>query len=377
MIKVAHIITGLAADGAERMLFNLTTQMDRQRFANSVVSLTSMGDLGNPLQREGIPVQALGLGRNINSLGALWHLRRMLHVEKPDIVQTWMYHADLVGGLAAQAAGIRRVFWGVHHCDVSRGSMKWPTRVTVQVCAEVSRYIPRKIVFCSEASRVAHTRIGYTAAKMTFIPNGFDTSRFRPDEATRQLVRSELGVSPNALVVGMLGRHHPHKDHANFISAAATLAQSHPEIQFVLCGRDVTSQNEELWSRIKAAGLAGRTLALGAREDIPRILTALDILVSSSQTEAFPLAVGEAMATGVPCVVTDVGDSRLLVGDTGVVVQPGDPSGLANGIASLVEAGDAGRRSFGSSARARIQDFFSLTSIVRRYEDLYSQSSTT
>lgn len=358
------------------MLFNLTTQMDRQRFANSVVSLTSMGDLGNPLQREGIPVRALGLGRNVNSLRALWHLRRMLHVEKPDVVQTWMYHADLLGGLAAQAAGIRRVFWGVHHCDVSRGSMKWPTRVTVQVCAEVSRYVPRKIVFCSEASRLAHTRIGYTTAKMTFIPNGFDTRRFRPDEEARKSARKELGVGPNALVVGMLGRHHPHKDHANFIAAAATIAQSHPEIEFVLCGRDVTRQNEELWSRITAAGLAGQTLALGAREDIPRILTALDILVSSSQTEAFPLAVGEAMATGVPSVVTDVGDSRLLVGETGIVVPAGDPSALASGIAALVDAGDEGRQSLGIAARARIENLFSLTSIVRRYEELYSQNST-
>lgn len=358
------------------MLFNLTTQMDRQRFANSIVSLTSMGDLGTSLQRAGIPVRALGLKKNLSSMPALWRLRRALHGEKPDVVQTWMYHADLVGGLVAQAAGIRRVLWGVHHCDVSRGSMKWLTRVTARACAGFSRYVPDKIVFCSEASRLAHAQIGYASAKMTFIPNGFDTSRFKPDDQTRQSVRRELGLPPDSLVIGMLGRHHPHKDHSNFLSAAAGIVGCHPEIEFVLCGRGVTRENEELWSRITAAGLAARTHLLGARDDIPRLLTALDLLVSSSQTEAFPLAVGEAMATGIPCVVTDVGDSRLLVDNTGVVVPARNPSALTNGIELLLKAGKSGRQSLGYSARARIENLFSLTGIVRRYEDLYSQLST-
>lgn len=359
------------------MLFNLATQMDRQRFANSVVSLTGMGDLGKSLEQEGIPVRALGLKKSLSSMAALWRLRRALRQEKPDVVQTWMYHADLVGGLVAQAAGIRRVLWGVHHCDVSRGSMKWLTRVTARACAGVSRYVPEKIVFCSEAARLAHAHLGYASAKMTFIPNGFDTSRFQPDGQIRQSVRRELGIQPDSLVVGMLGRHHPHKDHANFLSAAAAIAGSHPEIEFVLCGRGVTRENEELWSRITASGLAGRAHLLGARDDIPHLLTALDLLVSSSQTEAFPLAVGEAMATGVPCVVTDVGDSRLLVDDTGVVVPARNPSALADGIELLLQAGQGGRRSLGNSARARIEKFFSLTGVVRRYQDLYSQLSTT
>lgn len=358
------------------MLFNLTTHMDRQRFANSVVSLTTMGDLGKSLEREGIPVRALGLKKNFGSMRTLWQLRRALRREKPDVVQTWMYHADLVGGLVAQAAGIRRVLWGVHHCDVSRGSMKWLTRLTARACAGISRYVPEKIVFCSEASRRAHTQIGYSSAKMTFIPNGFDTARFQPDDPSKQTIRRELGIQSDSLVVGMLGRHHPHKDHANFLSAAARIARSHPEVEFVLCGRDVTPENEELWSRVKAAGLTSRAHLLGARDDVPRLLTAFDLLVSSSQTEAFPLAVGEAMATGIPCVVTDVGDSRLLVDNTGVVVPARNPSALTDGIESLLKAGNGGRQSLGTSARARIENLFSLNGIVRRYEDLYSQPST-
>ena len=377
MIKVTHIITGLQADGAERMLFNLTTQMDRERFANSVVSLTGMGDLGEALVREGIPVRALCLKKSLSSMASLWRLRRVLCQEKPDVVQTWMYHADLVGGLVAQAAGIRRVLWGVHHCDVSRGSMKWLTRVTARACASASYHVPKQIVFCSEASRLAHAQLGYASSKMTFIPNGFDTSRFQPDAQIRQAVRRELGIRPDSLVVGMLGRHHPHKDHANFVAAAGAIAGAHPDIEFVLCGRGVTRENEELWSRVTAAGLDGRAHLLGAREDVSRLLAALDVLVSSSQTEAFPLAVGEAMAAGVPCVVTDVGDSRLLVGNTGVVVPARNSSALANGIEVLLKAGQDGRQSLGIAARARIQKFFSLAGIVRRYEDLYSQLSTT
>ena len=373
MIQVMHIITGLAADGAERMLFNLVTRMDRQRFTNSVVSLTSLGDLGEPLRQQGIAVRAIGLSKNVCSLQNLWQLRQILRADRPDLVQTWMYHADLLGGLAAQGAGIRRVLWGVHHCDLDRGSAKWSTRATARTCAQFSSWLPERVVFCSEASRAAHTRFGYQGAKSEFIPNGFDTNRFRPDLKTGQLVRSQLRVKPDSLLVGIIGRYHPHKDHSTFLAAAASIARDYPEIEFVLCGRNVTRENDTLWAQIKAAGIDGRTHMLGARDDVARILTALDIVVSSSRTEAFPLAIGEAMATGVPCVATDVGDSRSLVGDTGMVVPAQDAAALANGIKVLVESGPAYRQTLGAAARTRIETFFSLKAIVRRYEDLYSQ----
>lgn len=375
MIKVLHIITGLAADGAERMLFDITTRMDRADIQHSVVSLTGMGELGDPLERRGISVQAIELGKGPRSLLRFWKLRRLLRNQRPDLVQTWMYHADLVGGLAAKSAGVARVLWSVHHGEANRTSMRWLTRKTAQTCARLSRWVPQRILFCSEASRRNHGQLGYAEAKATLIPNGFDTDRFRPDEDAREQTRRAWGIGANDLVIGVVARYHPHKDHATFLAAAQRIAAAHGNVRFVLCGRDVSVQNEKLWQQVESIGLADRMLALGSRNDIHRLLPGMDVLVSSSRTEAFPLAVGEAMACAVPCVVTDVGDSGLLVGETGVVVPAQDPEALAGGITRLLMMDSLARRALGRGARTRIESLYSIDSVVRRYQDLYLQIS--
>ena len=377
MIKIIHVITGLAADGAERMMFNLITRMDRTRFDNTVVSLSGMGELGEPLRQEGIPVRALRLTRNAGGIFEFWRMQQFIERQKPDVVQTWMYHADLLGGLAARWAGIRRVLWGVHHFDADRSSTKWLTRMTAQVCAQFSKWLPERIVFCSEASLAAHGKLGYTAAKSEFIPNGFDTERFRPDPDQREAVRRELNIDADSPVVGIIGRYHAHKDYPTFLAAATLIAAADPNVTFVLCGRDVSQQNADFWEQVRAAGLEQRVRALGKRDDIARILTALDVVVSSSRTEAFPLAVGEAMAVAIPCVVTDVGDSKALVGNTGTVVPPTNPKALAEGVGRLLRSGLTTRQAKGAAARNRIQALYSLPVIVHRYEQLYLQVSQT
>jgi glycosyltransferase involved in cell wall biosynthesis len=371
MIRVTHIITGLAADGAEGMLSNLVTQMDRGRFHNEVISLTNLGDLGGTLRAQGIEVRTVGLTKNPMDVLSFWRLAKLLRESTPDVLQTWMYHADLVGGLIAQTVGVRRVVWGIHHASLDLSSNKLLTVAVARMCAILSPIVPTRIVCCSEASRAAHARFGYRDGKTEFIPNGFDTERFKPRPQARDMLRLELGVTDEEVLIGMAGRYHAHKDHGNFIRAAMLVANEHPNVVFALCGRDVTCQNTPLMESIHSAGLGRQVRLLGPRGDVENFFAGIDIAVSSSQTEAFPLAVGEAMATGTPCVVTDVGDSAFLVGETGRVAPARDAYALARAISDLVKRGPTRRQLLGAAARARIDELFSLTAIVERYQDLY------
>jgi glycosyltransferase involved in cell wall biosynthesis len=206
---------------------------------------------------------------------------------------------------------------------------------------------------------------------MVVLPNGFDLEVFKPDPAARLSVRQELGLPEEALFIGLVGRFYPLKDHYNFIDAAARLRAELPEIHFLLCGEGITPENKELAEWVNASGIRAHCHMLGQREDIPRITAALDIACSSSYMEGFPNVIGEAMACGVPCVVTDVGDSALLVGDTGMVVPPKNPQALANAWRELIEMGPDRRASLGEAARRRVGESFSLPAIAARYEELY------
>jgi glycosyltransferase involved in cell wall biosynthesis len=263
------------------------------------------------------------------------------------------------------------VVWGVHHSDHVKALTKRTTLLTVGACARFSRWVPEWIVLCSEHSRKLYGEHGFAAEKMQVIPNGFDTTRFRPDAAARVEVRKELGIRPDAPVVGLVARYDPFKDHAGFCRAAALVAKARPDARFVMCGRGVDGGNRALVSLIGALGIEDHCRLLGPRNDVPRVLAALDVLASSSVSEAFPLAVGEAMACGVPCVATDVGDSALMLGPAGRIVPAGDTLALAEGLNEVLGMDVAERARLGEIGRRRVREMFDLDAVTRRYEALY------
>ena len=353
------------------MLYKLVSSMDRDKFKIQVVSLTDIGPIGKKIEDLGISVRALGMKRGTPDPRMLFKLTRWLKKDRPDIIQTWMYHSDLMGGLAARLAGRIPVVWGIRHSNLDPKGNKRTTIWTAKTCAWFSRWLPVKIVCCSEASKRVHTALGYDPDRMAVIPNGFDLNLFKLDLEEGTLVRQELGIPEDTIIIGMVGRFDPQKDHLNFIKGAALLQKKIPDVQFLLCGDDVTWGNHQLSTWIKNAGLSGYFHLLGRRNDIPRIMTALDIASSSSYGEGFPNVVGEAMACGTPCVVTDVGDSASIVGDTGIVVPPKDSNDLALAWKELIEIGKDRRQRLGDNARRRIREKFSLPSVVERYEELY------
>jgi glycosyltransferase involved in cell wall biosynthesis len=301
-------------------------------------------------------------------------LARWLREDRPDLISTWQYHADLIGGLAARLAGSIPVAWGIRQSDLSREGNGNLTFFTVRTCARLSRWLPRKILCCSEASRQVHTALGYVADKMVVIPNGYDLGTFRPDSAARKSIREELRIPEGALVIGLPARFHPQKDHRNFILAAGSLHKDRPEVYFVLCGDKINWETEELTRWIDEAGIRKRVYLLGRRDDIPKITAAFDIAcLSSSYGEGFPNIVSEAMSCEVPCVVTDVGDAALIVGQTGLVVPPRNPAALAAALRQMVDLGQEGRNQLGMAARKRITEQFDLPQIVARYESFFQE----
>jgi glycosyltransferase involved in cell wall biosynthesis len=374
MIKIVHIISGLSSGGAEMMLYKLLTKCDRSLFQPMVISLTDNGTFGKKIQDLDIPVEVMGMRRGIPNPLAVFKLSRMLQKMQPQVIQTWMYHADLLGSLAAKIAGNIPTVWGIHNTTLSSKHSKKTTILTSRLCGILSQFLPSRIICVSEVGRDVHIALGYSPDKFIIIPNGFNLDEFNSDSEARLSFRKELGILEESLLIGLIARFDPQKDHRNFINAAALLQGKVPNAHFLLCGHGVDMQNEELVKWIQPLNYSQNFHLLGLRADIPRVMNALDILTSSSSYgEAFPLVVGEAMACGIPCAVTDVGDSALLVGDTGKVVTARDPQSLANAWSELISMGAERRRELGQKARKRICDNFSLDVVIRQYETLYEQ----
>lgn len=359
--------------GAEMMLLKLLERLDH-RFRPEVISLSDMGEIGPRIVALGVPVVAMGMRRGIPDPRGIWRLYRRLRNSRPDVVQTWMYHADLLGGVATKMAGKAKVVWSIRNGTLDANHSRLTTQLTVRACARLSSLLPDRIVSCSATAWQIHEALGYDAKRMLVIPNGFDLERFRPDATARDVIRSALGIPAEALLVGMMGRFDPQKNHVGFVEASLEVHRRLPGVHFVLAGTGVDASNRDLVHAIDTRGLASVVHLLGVRQDMPQLMAALDVLASSAiYGEAFPNVIGEAMACGVPCVVTDVGDSAAIVGETGRVVNPGDVQGLSNALIELLSLSREARHALGAGARERIANNYEIGKVTTSYEALYAE----
>src|ERR1019366_1967390 len=373
MTKVMHLITGLGTGGAEINLYKLVRAMDRSRFENSVVSILPAGPIGTAITACSVPVTSLNVKRGIPNPIAIVRLWRLLRQWKPDVLQTWMYHSDLLGGITAKISSGPPVVWNIRHSVLQRSNGAL-TFMVAHLCARLSSWLPAAIVCCSKASEQAHSKLGYNAAKMVVIFNGYDSGDFRPDPQAAARLRTELALNADAVLVENIGRFDPQKDHRSFLSAARVVRNADRNATFIMCGDGITWQNSELVEEIKRQGLKDCVHLLGRRTDVNRIMAAASVVVSSSCSEGFPNVIAEAMACGASCVVTDVGDPRYIVGDAGIVVPPNDPARLAEGVIKALQQ-NANSAKDGLPGRERIARLFDLRSTVEQYEQLYERVS--
>jgi glycosyltransferase involved in cell wall biosynthesis len=374
MMNVIHIITGLGVGGAEMTLLRLLATQTARDFKPSVISLREEGVIGAQIQSLGIPVYSMNMQPIIRSPLALINLSQLVKRLAPDLIQGWMYHGNLAATLVAYSLGLRiPLLWNIRQSLYELKKERILTRGVIHGNARLSG-LPKVILYNSQTSALQHEAMGFKAERRRIIPNGFDCEQYRPDSEHRYRLRQELGFSSQQILIGLIARYHPIKDHANFLKAAARLMKiggARQNVVFILAGRGVDASNGSLVELIHQLGLRSKVHLLGERSDIPHLMAALDIATLSSAGESFSNVIGEAMACGVPCVATDVGDSAAIIADTGRVVPPKNPHALAAAWQELLAVGPEGRQQLGHKARCRITNHFSLLASVRCYENLY------
>jgi glycosyltransferase involved in cell wall biosynthesis len=354
-------------------LYKLLSRMDRSRFRNSVVSMTDNGPIVSKIRELGIPVFTLGMNFGVPNPLGLFRLVRLLRKQRPVLLQTWLYHADFLGLLAGKLARLPQVVWNVRCSDMDMQRYSKVSALVIRILATLSS-VPEAVVVNSESGCEFHKRLGYRPRRWVLIHNGFDLDHFCPDAVARIRFRQELGLPEDAMLIGLVARFDPMKDHATFLKAAHLLLENDNRVHFVLVGRDITWEKINLTAAIQSGHYSERFHLLGERDDVSHIMAALDMATSSSSSEGFPNTIGEAMACGVPCVVTDAGDSALLVGDTGRVIPINNSQALAEGWKQMLNLNGSERRQLGIAARCRIEEKFSLSTIVTRYEEFYQRS---
>ena len=368
-LALCHVITSTRVGGAEAQLLRFLRATPPDRAHQRVISLEPLGSLAPQMEAAGAQVLSLNLRPGPAALlSGVRALASLLRAQPAQVVQTWMYHADLLGLAASRLAGRPPVVWSLRCSDLA---LSRSTALVVRLCALLSSRAAA--VVANSASGLAwHQGLGYRNQRPRMIPNGFDCDLFRPDAQARAQAREELGLGPEHLLVGHVARWDPAKDHANFLAAASQVAQDLPQARFALIGQG-TEQGNPALAACQAPALAGRCFLLGQRDDVPRWLAAMDLFVSSSRSEGFPNAVGEAMACATPVVATDAGDTALILGETGRVVPVGQPQSLAQAMAQVLALPAPERQAMGAQGRRRMEEHYAAPVMVRAYMDLYKE----
>ena len=371
---ILHFIYGVGGGGAEAMMRSLLRGLDCRRWR---VVLVAMQAEAWPDEREELrrTVDAFHVleETSLLSKSALGKLRDLMRIENPDVVQTWMHHADFTGGLVAHIAGIKRVVWGIHCREITRapGESKIKAWLFARMMPLMSYWLPSCVVSCSQVALEDHLKIGYAKEKLTWIPNGVDTQRFKPVEMARRKMREQMGLAEDVFLIGFVGRFHEMKHLPLLLRAFGLLSARQPGVCLILCGVKREDLDEECEMVVQSLPKAARILWLPFQSDPERFYPGLDVFTLSSRTEACPMTILEAMACGVTCVTTDVGDCGRLIGETGTVVPAGDEAALAFAWGELFGMSRQERQEMGVACRARVVEMFSLERAADRYSALY------
>lgn len=369
---VIHIITSLQDGGAEGVLSRLC--LYDKASTHIVISLMDKGKYGPILEAANIEVHTLEIPRGKIRINSLIKLYKIIKSKKPALVQTWMYHSDLLGVLIAKIAGVKKIYWNIRNSDLDPSVSTLSTIWIVKVCALLSHVLPSKVIVCARRAADMHKQLGYAAAKMVTITNGYDLSVFKPDPELGIRTRAELGLTAEQPVIGFVARYDPQKDHAALLAALSQLKSRAITPTCLLIGKGMDQDNVTITTEIRRHNLSDSVRLLGRRTDIPALMNVLDLhVMSSAFGEGFPNVLAEAMACGTPCVSTDVGDAADIIGETGRIAPPRNPDALARAIEEMLAIrGTEQWPVVRHSAVTRIQESFKIESMIRQYHDAWN-----
>ncbi|MEM7013603.1 MAG: glycosyltransferase, partial [Verrucomicrobiota bacterium] len=362
---------------AEQMLCNVVEAMNRKGIQSVVVSTTS-SDGDNSLRgriEEVAPFYDLEADSLLSPRMARGFLR-ILKEEKPDVVQTWMHNSGVVAGALARIAGVKNVVWGVHSKDIFFGERHSSLRrfTSRKVLGMASRSVPKRIISCSQIAMREHEQhVGYPSDKMVWIGNGIDTNRFQPNHEIRKAARKKFGIPQDAPVVGTVTRMNPVKDVPTFLRAAAELQRRLPDAHIVLSGEDLNDADDPIRAASAELPDSSRMHWIGYHHEVEKVYPMFDVMALTSTTEAFPMVLIEAMACGVPCVSTDVGDAGVIIGELGKITEIGAVEEICSAWEEILGLDEDAYQILSARARGFSVDRFGLDHCASRYQEIYEQ----
>lgn len=363
MIRIIHIITGLGSGGAENMLYKLLKYSDSKKYYHEVISLIDEGVIGEKIRDLGVNVHSLNISK-MNIIKVFLDARRMC--KDFEIISTWLYHADIFGFIVAKLLLKKKIVWNIRHSNLDKNANKKLTLVIVRINSLLSRFVDC-ITYNSNKAYETHNMIGYINNEHNIIPNGFELDKFKFSSDSRKERRIQLDVNDQEKMIITVGRWDIQKDYYTLFKAMNELALKNFNFKLCIVGTNLDYFNEELVKLVNNSNLRDNIMLLGRREDIPELLSAADIYLSTSLGESFSNAIGEAMACELPCIVTDVGDSSIMVGKFGAVVPPGNYLMMAEKVHIYLSDDKLGRN---IELRNRIINYYEIKKIVREIEDL-------
>ncbi|MEM1044682.1 MAG: glycosyltransferase [Pseudomonadota bacterium] len=374
-LRVVHVISNLGTGGAETMLVRLLAA-DRKRHEHAVISFLSDGALAPDVRGLGVDLFEMGAKRSAGTALLLPGLARLLTRLQPDVVQGWMYHANVAASASRFFMRSRPpVLWNIRQTLQKLSNNSLLTQGTI-LAGTLLRASPAGIVYNSTESAIQHERLGYPQTKRIIIENGFDLAAFQPREAARKNLMKALGLEGTPVLIGRVARKAVQKDDPTLFAAFAEIAAQHKDAQLVLIGPGMDRTDPELDRLARDTLACERIHFLGPRRDITDLTAGFDIAVSSSaHSEGFSNVIAEAMAAGVPVVATDVGEARRIVEDDSRIAPPGRPDALAAAIVRILALSDSDRHILGQSDRNRIEKSFGIETIAARYGALWQKTA--
>jgi len=368
-MRILHIITSLGDGGAELTLYKICKYDKKNK--HIVISLKDKGKYFSLLNK--LDIEVYNLNINIFSLYKFFFLIKIIRSLKPNIVQTWLVHADFLGGIASRLAGIKNIIWNIRYSNIEIGKSKLSTIFIIIVLSKLSYIIPQSIIIVSKKAKEIYEKKGYDKKKFKFIPNGYDLSILKINRIQKINFRKKINIKKKIPLIGTVARYDPQKDHLNLLNALSLIRSKNIDFSCILIGSNVDQKNIDLVSQIKKLKLSNFVRLLGRSQNISKVMNGLDLhILSSSYGEGFPNVIAESMACGTPCIATNVGDAAFIVGQSGWIVPPNDPIKLSKAIEiALKELGTIKWKKRCIISRLSIKEKFSLNKMLKSYNKVW------